>query len=78
LFCRLNAEPGAQRHGDRRQLRGRIGVRQISSDGAAVSDLRMRDVRQRFADQRKRQRKRCVALQGPVARQRANPCRSAG
>src|SRR5260221_6032815 len=53
-------------------------MRQISADGAAVTDLRMGDMRQCFADQRKRQRKSRVALQRAVARQRAKAARAFG
>ena len=72
LFRRLNAEPGTQGERDRGKLRGRIGVRKIATDGTAVSDLRVCDMRQRFADQRKQLCKTRVALQRAVARQGSN------
>jgi hypothetical protein len=68
-------ESGAQGQGDRGELRGRIGVRKISADSTAISDLRVRDMGQCFADQGKQACKRCIALQRPVPRQGADPGR---
>ena len=65
-------EAGTQRHRDGRQFRCRIGMRKIAADGAAVADLRMRDMRQSLADQGKQSGKGRVALQRLVARQRPN------
>src|SRR3981189_2220794 len=68
-------ESGAQGQGDRGELRGRIGVRKISADSTAISDLRVRDMGQCFADQGKQPCKSCIALQRPVPRQGADPGR---
>ena len=76
LLCRRpNVEPGAQGQGDRGELRGRIGVRKIAANRTAISDLRMCDMGQRFADQGKQARKSRIALQRPVPRQGADPGR---
>jgi hypothetical protein len=53
-------------------------VRKIATDGAAISDLRVCDMWQRFADQRENVCKSRVALQCPVPRKRADPGRRGG
>jgi len=53
-------------------------VRKISADGAAIADLRVRDMRQRFADQGKIARKSRDALQRTVPRDRPNLGRRGG
>ena len=53
-------------------------MRKVPANGAAVSDLWVRDVRERLVDQRKHPGKRLVALQRPVSGQRPDPCRRPG
>ena len=43
---RLRAQSAAERDRDRRHFRGRVGMREISADGSAIADLRVRDMRQ--------------------------------
>ena len=45
---RLRAQPAGQRQHDGRHFGRRIGMREIAADGAAIADLRMRDMRQRL------------------------------
>ena len=49
---RLRVQTAAEREHDRRHFGSRIGMREIAADGAAIADLRMRDDRQRFGDER--------------------------
>ena len=49
-----SVERRVERQHHRRQLRRRIGVRQAAADRAAGADRRMRDVRHRLGDQRRR------------------------
>jgi len=71
-------EPGAEGQGDRRKLRGGIGMRKIATDGAAIADLRVCDMGQRFTDQWEQASKGFVALQRPVPRQGPDPGRRGG
>ena len=75
---RLRAQAAAEREHDGRHFRSRIGMREIAADGAAVADLRMRDVRQRFVDQRQFALRHRIALEAAVARQRADAQAVAG
>ena len=52
LACRLDPHPRPHGDRDRRQFGGRIGMRQVAADGAAIADLRMGDMRQRVGEQR--------------------------
>ena len=45
---------------------------EIAADGAAIADLRVRDVRQSLVDQRQVPRDRRIALEDAVAGQRAD------
>ena len=47
-------------------------MREVAADGAAIADLRMRDVRQRLVDERQVARGGGVALQAAIAGQRAD------
>ena len=69
---RLGAQPAAEREHDRRHFRSRIGMRKIAADGAAIADLRMRDVRQRLGNERQVGCGRRIALEAAIARQRAD------
>ena len=62
----------AEREHDGRHFGGRIGMREVAADGAAVADLRMRDVRQRLVDERQVARGGGVALEVAIARQRTD------
>ena len=47
-------------------------MRKIAADGAAIADLRMRDDRQRFGDERQFDLRHRIALEAAIARQRAD------
>ena len=71
--ARCRRKRALQRHGQRRQLGGRIGVRQAAAEGAAVADLRVGDERHRLVEQRRRLGHQRVALQPALPRQGADP-----
>ena len=61
-----------QRHHAGRQFRGGVGVREAAADGAAVADRRMRDMGDRFRQQRRMRGDFGRSLQIDMARQRAD------
>ena len=69
---RLGVQTAAEREHDRRHFGSRIGMRKIAADGAAIADLRMRDDRQRFGDERQFDLRHRIALEAAIARQRAD------
>ena len=47
-FVRLYAHSAVKRQDDGRHFRRWVAVRKVAADGAAIADLRMRDMRQGF------------------------------
>ena len=57
---------------DRRHFGSRVGMRKIAANGAAIADLRMRNDRQRFGDERQFGLRHRIALEAAIARERAD------
>ena len=47
-------------------------MRQVATDGSAIADLRVRDMRQRLVDERQVARRGGVALEAPIAGERTD------